>query len=77
MGFLISRNLVYESIVYLIALYVAQSLLQDEGGEMMGGGSDGATGIGNSRLRLHTSQCGTKAMQIDDMDLVLIIAITF
>jgi len=60
LGFLISRNLVYESIVYLIALYVAQSLLQDEGGEMMGGGSDGATGIGHSGQRLQTSQCGTE-----------------
>ncbi|XP_039790741.1 poly(U)-specific endoribonuclease-B-like isoform X2 [Panicum virgatum] len=33
---------------------------QDEGGEMMGGGSDGATGIGHSGQRLQTSQCGTE-----------------
>ena len=39
---------------------VAHSLLQDEGGEMMGGGSNGATGIGNSGLRLQSSQCGSE-----------------
>jgi len=33
---------------------------QDEGGEMTGGGSDGATGIGNSGLRLQSSQCGSE-----------------
>ena len=31
---------------------------------MMGGGSDGATGIGNSRLRLQTSQCVTERCEL-------------
>lgn len=34
--------------------------LQDEGGEMMGGGSDGATGIGNCWPQLQTPHCGTE-----------------
>ncbi|CAN6245345.1 unnamed protein product [Urochloa humidicola] len=33
---------------------------QDEGGEVMGGESDGTTGIGNGRAQLQTSQCGTE-----------------
>ncbi|RLN09482.1 poly(U)-specific endoribonuclease-B-like [Panicum miliaceum] len=39
---------------------------QDEGGEMMDGGSDGTTGIGNSGPRLQTSQCGTERQHSEE-----------
>ncbi|XP_012698249.1 uncharacterized protein LOC105913487 [Setaria italica] len=39
---------------------------QDEGGEMMGGGSDGATGIGNCWPQLQTPHCGTERQDVQE-----------